>query len=140
MMFNVKHLTSLNRRMEWVTRLMARLYHLGTLLCEEFAQLGAMAMGFVFTVAADGEIGVMGERGEEFDGMAVFGSGHFGAILFDEFVPLGRIRGGEAEFHDRKTRGEVRKPNVVPVLGSEFGFGHAAWRTTNGAYAQAFVF
>jgi len=140
MMFNVKHLTSLNRRMEWATRLMARLYHLGTLLCEEFAQLGAMAMGFVFTVAADGEIGVMGESGEEFDGVAVFGRGHFGAVLLDEFGPLSRSVGGEGEFHDRKARGEVRKPDVLPVLGSEFRFGDTAWRTTHGADTQTFVF
>jgi hypothetical protein len=73
-------------------------------------------MGFVFAVAADGEIGVMGEAGEEFDRVTVFGRGHFGAVLFDEFGPLSWSLSGQAEFHGGKARGEVGEPNVVPIL------------------------
>ena len=75
-----------------------------------------MAMGFVFAVAADGEIVVMRKRGEESDGVAVFGRGHFSAVLFDEFVPLRGRRGGEGEFHGGKARSEVGEPDVVPVF------------------------
>jgi hypothetical protein len=116
------------------------MYQPGTLLSEQFAQFGTVAMRFVFAVAADGEIGAMGERGEEFDGVGVLRRGHFGAVLFDEFVPLGRSLGRKAQFHRRKTRGEVGEPDVVPVLQREFRFGHAPWRAAYGADPQTFVF
>jgi hypothetical protein len=45
----------------------ATLYYLGTFIGEQLAQLRTMAMRFVFAVAADGEIGFVRERGEEFD-------------------------------------------------------------------------
>jgi hypothetical protein len=35
------------------------LYQAGTFFGEEFAQFGTVAMGFVFAVAADGEVGVV---------------------------------------------------------------------------------
>ena len=80
------------------------------------------------------------KRGEKFDGMGVFGSGHFSAVLFEESVPLSRSLGGQGEFHRGQAWGEVREPDIVPVLRGKFGFGDTAWRTANSADAQAFVF
>ena len=111
----------------------------GVFLGEQFAQLRPMTMRFVFAVATDGEVGAVGECGEKFDGVGVFVCGHFSAILFDESGPLSWSFGGERELHGPEAWGEVREPDVVPVLGGEFGLGHTARRTANGADAQTFV-
>ena len=47
-----------------------------------------MTSGFVGTITADGEVGMMGERGEEIERSPVFGSGHLGAILLHEPGPV----------------------------------------------------
>ena len=99
-----------------------------------------MTMGLIFAVAADREISLPGKRREEFKGVSVLGSGHFGTILFDESVPLSRSFGAEGEFHDRKAWRESREPDIVPVLRGEFRLGHATWWTADGADTQAFVF
>ena len=90
--------------------------HLCAFFDQKFAQNGAMAMRFVFAIAADGEICVMRKRGEEFDGVGGLGRGHFGPVLFDKSVPLSRRFGGEGQFHGRKAWREVWEPHVVPVL------------------------
>src|SRR3989338_9026585 len=99
-----------------------------------------MTMRFIFAVAADREIVLVGERSEQFDRVAVFGSRHFSTVFFEERRPLRGRLGMMRELHSFETRRQVGKPHVVPVPRSELGLGHAARRAAGGADASAFIF
>lgn len=99
-----------------------------------------MAMGFILAIAAHRKVALVGEGGEEVESVLVFGERHFGPVFTDKCGPLGRCFGGEGNFHRLEARRNVGKPDIIPVLGSEFGFGHAPRRTTNGSDTKALAF
>ena len=74
-----------------------------------------MAMRLIFAVAADREVDLMGQHGEQFDRVAVFGSRHLGPVFFEKCRPLRGRLGLMGELHRFEARGEVGKPHVVPV-------------------------
>src|SRR5262245_27292003 len=76
---------------------------------------------------------------QKFDGAAVFRGSHFGPILPDERPPLSRSRGCKGQFHDWDAGGKIREPDIIPVLGSKFGFGNAPRRTPHGSDAEPFI-
>ena len=98
-----------------------------------------MAMRFVFAIAADREIALVGERREQFDRVTVFGSRHFSPVFLEEGCPLRGRLGLMRELHRFEARRQVGEPHVVPVPRSELGLWHAARRTADCADASAFI-
>ncbi len=87
-------------------------------LVEKLPQNRAMAMRFAGAVAADGEVRVMRQRRECIEKMTRIRRLHLCPEPAHERTPRSQ-RGTRARGpHQLLTRREIRKPDVVPVLGS----------------------
>lgn len=65
----------------------------GATLQQQFPQHRTVAAGFILAVAADREIGVLRQSGQQIERSAVLWTAHFSAVALHERRPL-RIRGG----------------------------------------------
>src|SRR4029453_546892 len=65
--------------------------------------------------------------------------GHLRTIAFHEGCPLARRVCRLREFDELTARGQLRKPDVVPVLRCVLVFGNPAWRVPHGTETKAFT-
>ena len=116
---------------------------------EQGAQDAAVAACLLLAVAADGKGAVLREGGQQIQGAAGGGLGHFLAEFAHELLPelvclgllavvLQPVR-FERGVHGVGLGREFGVPDVVVVAAGEFGLGHTARRAAHGAYAQAFI-
>src|SRR5688500_15581361 len=104
------------------------------MLGEQLAQDGAMAALRVFAVAANREIRVRRQRGEEADQAIGRRRLHLAAIRLGEARPvLLRLR------HQPGAGREIGQPQVVIIAPRVIGLAHAARRPAHRAQTQAFV-
>src|SRR5258708_1266463 len=82
-----------------------------------------MAMVFILTVTADGEVAFVGQRREQLDGVAVLRSCHFRPIFPDEPGPLSRGRGILAKLHRLDARREVGNHTSYQFCGANLFLG-----------------
>ena len=98
-----------------------------------------MAAGFVFAVAAQGEVRLVRERGKKIERSGGVGTVKLGPEFPLELIPralIVRREGGGNELGAGRENGE---PNVVEITLGELGFWDAARRTANGSQAEAFA-
>lgn len=98
-----------------------------------------MAMGLVSTVAADGEVGLMREGGEQIEHLARVRILHFGSILRGESLPSSGVVCRLGQFNGSRAGGEDGQPKVVIVEPSEIFLGNTTGWAADGTEAQAFV-
>ena len=72
--------------------------------------------------------------------MACFRLRHFRSVLLDEGCPLRRCFRCLTQLDGFYTRGEGRKPYVVPVLRGKLCLGYAAWRAAYRSNSDTFAF
>jgi hypothetical protein len=113
---------------------------IGAAVGEETAEDGAVAEGLVLAIAADGQVGWVGEGGEEVEEVGGVGLLHLGAkFSLEGFPGAGVVAGMESESDQIGGGREGREPEVVEVSLGEVGPGDAAGRTADGAEAETFV-
>lgn len=108
-------------------------------LLQQFAQQRAMAARFVLAVTAHRQVGVVRQRRQKIQVPARIRHFHFCQETAPEHLPrcvVVRI----STFQQRFTGRKVGKPNVIEVATRAFVLRHTAWRTANGADAQALRF
>lgn len=93
-----------------------------------------MTAGFVLAIAAYGQVGLVGEGGEEVEEAGRFGLLHLSAELPLEGLPATGVAAGiESQGDQIGCRRECRQPDVVEVAFGEVRFGDAARRPADGA-------
>ncbi len=75
-----------------------------------------MAAAFVFAVASDREIDMMGKGREKRKALAGLRERHFGPVSLNEGSPLGRCAGLLPELYGFGAWRENWKPDVIPIL------------------------
>src|SRR6185369_3168632 len=98
-----------------------------------------MAVLLIFTVAADREVSLVGQPGEQFNGMSILGRSHLGAVLLDKRCPLSRCFGFLPLLHCFDARGQVGKPHVIPILRGELSLWHPPGWTANSSDTYALI-
>ena len=98
-----------------------------------------MAVRLVLAIAAEREIDLVRQRGDQVERVAVVGRSHLGAVLAEKFRPVLRRLRRVRELHRLRLRPEIGIPHVEPVLRGIFGFRHAARRPPHRADARAFM-
>src|SRR4029453_18059329 len=93
----------------------------------------------ILAIASDREVGVMGQLRQQCDGLRGVRLTHLGPILPRESVPPRRGIRLLTKLQRGGARCKRRIPDVVPVLAREFGLGHAARRSSDGADAESFI-
>lgn len=104
----------------------------GATLQQQFPQHRTVAAGFILAVAADREIGVLRQSGEQIKQSPGMRAAHFGAVTAHEMCPLGFAGSVQTDTDGLCARGKVRAPHVVPVLRRELALGHAPRRAAHG--------
>jgi hypothetical protein len=110
-------------------------HHPPARVSEQFPEDGAVAARLVLAVAAHGEVGPVGQRGQQRDGVPGGGRRHLGAVAPGVGGPLRRRGGAAARLHGGGPGRQQREPDVVPVPGGVLGPGHAPGRVADGADA-----
>src|SRR5882724_10067618 len=105
--------------------------HLRAALLQQLAEQAPVATGLILTVAADREVGGVGEGGQEVQGSAVLGSGHLGPVPPREGGPLTVGRGAPRGLHRFRARRQVGIPDVVEVPLRVLALRHAPRRMPN---------
>src|SRR5690606_17438215 len=113
--------------------------HRGAGVRKQLTQHRAMTARRVLAVAADREVRVLAERGEELDEVSGRGSGHLLAIGPLERPPLLVRLGMERTRHEALARTELREPRVIEVAGGELDLRDAPRRTTDRPEPQALI-
>src|SRR5690606_25921394 len=108
----------------------------GALAGEELPQDGAVAAGLVRAVAADGEVGVLREDGQQLQRPACVRRLHLGAVAAGEALPAGLARVGLEQADGFLAGRHVREPHVVPVVRRDARLGDAARRAPHRADAR----
>lgn len=110
------------------------------MLGKELPQNRAMTAGFFLAVAADGEVCLVGQRGEQVKEMRGLRLLHLSAKLSLEGLPRACvIAGAEGQSNQVRSGRQCGEPDVVEVAPGEVCFGHAAGRPTHGSKAEAFM-
>lgn len=113
---------------------------IGATIGEQLAEDRAMAAGLVLAIAADGEVCLVGEGGEQVEEVGRFRLLHLGAKFPLEGLPAaGVVAGFQGNSHQAGRGRQRRQPDIVEAAFGEVGFGDAAGRTADGADAQAFL-
>src|SRR5262249_14803798 len=109
-------------------------------LCQDLAQHGPVAPRLVFAVAADAEVGLLRQRGEEREQALRRRRAHLGAEAPRELRPA-RVapRFRDRPRQERAARREVRRPQIVVVEPRVIRFPDAARRTPHRAEPQSFA-
>jgi len=125
------------------SRLLTIVYFLFALLhsraafSQEIAQYRAVAMSFIFAIAADREIAGMREGGKQIKRCLTIRLRHLSAISFPELGPIARALRLLREFYCGGARRERGQPHIVEIPGRIILFWHAARRPPHRADAQA---
>src|SRR5690349_486526 len=98
-----------------------------------------MAMGLVLAITTYREICGMRKSCEHIQSAGGIRVCHLGTVLPFERRPLCRCSSAVRSLHRLEAGREIRKPDVVPILGCELGLRYAAGRTTNRSNAQTLV-
>src|SRR5688572_24577373 len=98
-----------------------------------------MATPFVLAIAADGEVGTVGQRRQEPEEVSFVWRAHLGAIPPGKCRPLALRRGRLRGLDQLRARRQFWKPDVVPVLRSVLILGYTAGRTPHRTDAKAFA-
>src|SRR5690349_3965729 len=96
-----------------------------------------MATRLVLAIAANGEIRLVRQRGEQIKHAAVIGPRHFGTITPRKCRPLAGRMTRQGEFYGVRGRCEVRQPDVVPVARREPRLRNAARRPPHRPNSQS---
>ncbi len=122
-----------DRRLRWLLAVDLR-----TALEEQFAQHGAVAMGFIGAIASDREIGLMRQRRQQIERMPRARRGHFAPVLSCESAPVPCGSCGQRPLEQFLAWRQRRQPHIVKILRGVLGLENAPRRTSYGADAQAF--
>ena len=109
----------------------------GAVVGEQLAQHRAVAAGLVLAVAADGDVGLVRERGDQLEQVTSLRRRHLLAVVADERRPLPLGLGVERPGDQLLTGGELGQPGVVEVPPGELAPGHPARRPAHGADPQS---
>lgn len=98
-----------------------------------------MAAGLILAKATDREICRVGQRGEELEVVTGAGMGHLGPVPADEGRPLRWRHRPLSRFDGIGARGQVGKPDVIPIVSRKTPLRDAAGRVAHGSNPDSLI-
>ena len=108
-------------------------------LREQFSQDRTMTTRLVLAIAADREVGPVRQRSQRVENVTGVRLLHLSAVTPDERLPRTFRVAGESDRNKLRTRRQIRKPDVVPVVRRLARARNTARRTPHSADAHAFI-
>lgn len=96
-----------------------------------------MAALLVFAVAAHRQVRRPGENSQKLDVVLRMRRAHLGFVAPGKSAPVRQRLRCQGQLHRCETRGEVWKPDIVPVLRGELAFRHPARRASHRSHAHS---